>query len=101
MNVTDILDMWAHDYLVPVFPSLSVMSAYFAILAAVILVIMLKYQKRKYGRIWMDEDEVPKALSFAAGIGMAIFVFPITVALALIALIVWVFTLVVNKAFKD
>lgn len=101
MSVTDVLNMWGHDYLVLAFPSLTIMFLYFAVLVGVILVVILKYQKIKYGRIWMDEDEFPKALCGAAAIGMGIFVFPITVGLGISALIVWVFMLIVNKAFKD
>lgn len=101
MNFDNILDVWVHDCLLLVFPSFPIIFAYGAALVAVILVIILKYQKSRYGRIWVDDDEFPKSLCIAAVVGMCIFLFPAAVGLVIAALIIWLFMLIVNKAFED
>lgn len=101
MNFDNILDVWAHDYLLLVFPSFPIIFAYGASLVAVILVIVLKYQKAKYGKIWVDDDEFPKALCIAAVVGMGIFLFPVVLGISVAALAAWIFVYIVNMAFKD
>ena len=100
MNFSEILDIWALNYLSLVFPTFPVIFAYCALLWGTVLIVILKLNKNKYGKTWAD-DEVPKSMCISGLIGMAIFIFPIVLGIAAIALAIWGFISFATYALED